>query len=626
MRAKNVAIAGFVLHIAAAFFLIFLGIYSNLQSLIFLCLLISGGGFIWVLLFVHIRQEFLARAEGQEIKDLSDKKPAGSRLFEDGSFESFSAQMRLSQMEKWFFPAASLLIAMYMTAIPILKFTNAIRLHEVVSQKGTLISGLGAAAIAFILFVFGKYAGGLGSVREWRLLRIGGALSVFCAIFSLVAACGAVMVHMGLPKVELFISYLIAITSGVLGIELAVNFILYLYKPKISSEEYHPPYESRLLTMLAKPTGAFETAAEALDYQFGFKISQTWFYRFIERAIAPLILFQIIAFYGLTCMVVVGPQEEAILERFGIPIEEPLEPGFHFKSPWPIEKVYKYPVRKIEMLSIGKGGHHKHEHKHEHGNVILWTKAHGHGEHYLIVASKEGSLETGKELEFVPVNLLNASVVLYYRISDLGDFLYLNADTVKVLESIASRELVRFVVSMDLFDIMGSGRLKASENLTVKISEACRKAKLGIEVLYVDFLNVHPPVSVAAAFEEVVGAIEEQHSSILSAEAYENRIVPLAKFQEVVLETNAQAYKFRRGLVASATAEQFKDQNEADRTLSKVYRIRKFLAVLEEGLKNTRKYVVPENPNAEQVIIVDVKEKLRPDLLDIDLTGTEEEQ
>lgn len=619
MRAKNVAIAGFVLHITAAFFLIFLGIYSGLQSLIFLCLLISGGGFIWFVLFVHIRQEFLAGAEQREIEAISDKKAEGARLFEDGSFESFSARMRLNQMEKWFLPAVSLLTAMYMTAIPILKFTNAIRLQEAVSGKGSLIAGLGAAAIAFVLFVFGKYAGGLGNVREWRLLRIGGAMSVFCAIFSLAAACGAVLVHMGLPKVELFISYLVAIVSGVLGIELAVNFVLYLYKPKIPAEVYHPPYESRLLRMLAKPTGAFKTAAEALDYQFGFQISQTWFYRFIERAIAPLILFQIIAFYGLTCMVVVGPQEEAILERFGIPIEEPLEPGFHFKSPWPIEKVYKYPVRKIEMLSIG---HHKHEHKHE--GAILWTKAHGHGEHYLISASKEGSSETGKELEFVPVNLLNAAVVLYYRISDLGDFLYLNADTVKALESIASRELVRFVVSMDLFDIMGAGRLKASENLTVRISEACRKAKLGIEVLYVNFENVHPPVNVAAAFEEVVGAIEEQHSSILSAEAYKNRIVPLAKSQEAVLKTNAQAYKFRRGLVASATAEQFKEQNEADRTLSKVYRIRKFLAVLEEGLKNTTKFVVPENPNAKQVIIVDMKEKLRPDLLDIDLTGTEE--
>ncbi len=122
----------------------------------------------------------------------------------------------------------------------------------------------------------------------------------------------------------------------------------------------------------------------------------------------------------------------------------------------------------------------------------------------------------------------------------------------------------------------------------------------------------------------MVGAIEEQHSTILAAEVYRNRIVPLAKSQEAVLKTNAQAYKFRRATVASATAEQFKEQNKADRTLSKVYRIRKFLTVLEEGLKNTRKYVVPENPNAKQVIIVDVKEKLRPDLLDIDLTGTEE--
>ena len=46
----------------------------------------------------------------------------------------------------------------------------------------------------------------------------------------------------------------------------------------------------------------------------------------------------------------------------------------------------------------------------------------------------------------------------------------------------------------------------------------------------------------------------------------------------------------------------------------------------EESLEDVNKYVVPEEAKAHQVTIVDMKETLRPELLDIDLTEMEEGQ
>ena len=260
----------------------------------------------------------------------------------------------------------------------------------------------------------------------------------------------------------------------------------------------------------------------------------------------------------------------------------------------------------------------------EREDVILWTKAHGHGMHHFIVATREAITDARKASEAVPVSLLSAEVVIHYRVNDLPTFLYKKAEPVKVLEALASREVVRFVVSVDLFDIIGPGRLEASRYLTEHIRECTGDAGLGIEILYAGFENVHPPVEVASAFQEVVGAIEEQHTKVLAAETYRNRVLPLAESEKIVLKTRAGAYRFRRGTVASGTIEQFKKQNEADKTLSRVYRIRRFLDTLEDGLKDTRKYIVPQRPNARQVTIVDLKEKLRPELLDMDLTGMEE--
>ncbi len=620
----KVAFFGFVLHIIFSCLSAFLGIWSGTQSPVLLSLLIFGSGLIWGVVFIHLRQKFLVTVEEDNVKALKEKAPKSSHLFEDESYDSFSAKVRLRQMERWFLPGVSLLIAFYMAAVPLLKFAGIFPLLEAGIGR-TAAAAAGVAGIAFVLFIFGRYASGLATAARWRLIEAGGAISILCAICSIAVSCGLVTIYLGLPKVEKFISFAIPLVAGILGIELVLNFILHIYRPRVPSLEYHPPYSSRMLRMLARPSGALKTVAEALDYQFGLEISQTWFYRFLERAIAPIILFQIIAFYGLTCIVVVNPEETAIVERFGSPADDILEPGLHFKLPWPVESVFKYPTRRIETVTIGVHGERgRHEAHGAHRDVILWTVEHGCGVNNLIVASSETVSGEREDLEAVPVNFLNTSVDIQYRINDLRTFLYKKQDPVKVLESIASRELVRFMVSVDLFDIMGPGRLQASKHLARRIADACEHAELGLEILYVGFENVHPPVEVAGAFEEVVGAIEEKHTSVLAAESYRNKIIPLAEYQEKVLKTEASAYKFRRQTVAGARAEQFMKQYSADKSCKKVYRMRKFLDALEEKLKNLRKYVVPEKAKAHQVTIVDMKEKLRPELLDIDLTEMEE--
>ena len=637
MRAKNVALVGFLFHGICGVLSGFLGVWAGVESLVFLCTLTSGAGLIWGLLFIHLRQLHLSAVEKAEVVELKAEvrttggKMPGSGLFEDSTYESFSSAARLRQMERWFIPGSSLLIAFYMLAVPLLKFflPQGVLQPDVfpvleVSVEKALISAVGIAGIAFVLFILGKYAGGLVAAGKWRLIEAGASLSIFCAIWSLAVSLGLVMIQMGLPKVEKFLSFIIPLVMGVLGIELVLNFILHIYRAGTAGEEYRPPYASRMLRMLARPGGVFKTVAGALDYQFGFKVSQTWFYRFLERAIAPLILFQLIAFYGMTCIVVINPEETAIVERFGVPGNE-LYPGIHFKLPWPVEKVFKYPTQRIRSMTIGVKG--------EVADVILWTVGHYHHEHNFIVASSEAvpaggdsplviARSVSDEAISVPVSFLSTCVEIQYRVNDLWTFLYEKAEPVQVLESIAFRELVHFLVSVDLFDIMGPGRLRASGHLKKRISEACRSEGLGIEILYAGFENVHPPVEVAGAFEEVVGAIEEKETKVLAAEAYRNRLLPIAEYERLVLAIRASAYKFSRETVAGARVEQFKKQMEADSVSSRVYHVRKFLDAIEDGLRGTRKYIVPEKISAKQVTIVDMKEKLRPGLLDIDLTDS----
>jgi transcription initiation factor IIE alpha subunit len=84
----------------------------------------------------------------------------------------------------------------------------------------------------------------------------------------------------------------------------------------------------------------------------------------------------------------------------------------------------------------------------------------------------------------------------------------------------------------------------------------------------------------------------------------------------------AQSYAFEKATLARATGERFDSQLKAYRASEEFYKLQQKLAVLEESLKNVRKFVVIADKNDTQVFTVDVQEKLTPSLYE--LSGLEE--
>ena len=118
---------------------------------------------------------------------------------------------------------------------------------------------------------------------------------------------------------EVAVTFIIPGIMALVGVELVLNLILDIYRPRVPGRERRPPYESRLLGLFAEPQGVLKTVAATLDYQFGFEVSETWFYHFMEKAILPLLLVQVVSLWLLTMIVVVNPNEVAFVEVFGKP-------------------------------------------------------------------------------------------------------------------------------------------------------------------------------------------------------------------------------------------------------------------------------------------------------------------
>ena len=557
-------------------------------------------------------REEIERLEYDEM--MRERKDAA--LFADTGDDTFIAKRAREQFERFFVPGFTILF--FSAQVSAVYF-----LWKWLTEAAT--PDLGKAAIAMmafatfslILFLLGKYASGVARMERQRLLRPGGAYLLLGSVICMLVVLAEAGAWFGFEGIDLQVGRVLVVFLGLAAAESLVNLVLEIYRPRTKGKEDRPLYESRLVGLLGQPAGLVSTAAQALDYQFGFKVSETWFYKFLEKALAWLILLQIGILMLSTTFVILEPHELALLERNGRPVASRgvLEPGLHFKLPWPIDHVYRYPANEIQSFHVG----YKVEDDRSEERTILWTVSHYQEEVNFLVASSEQ--ETGLDNEqTVPVNFLTAAIPVQYRINNLENWVYNHSDPQELMEEIGNREVVRYLVSVDILDIMSTGRLAAAEALKTRIQAKADEVELGVEVLFVGLQDIHPPVGdkavpVAASFEEVIGAVQEKEATILAAEGYAARVVPVAKAEAKKTMSDAAAFRKERIEGARAAAAQFKHQIRAMEASPDVYQKRKYFEVLGTSLNQIRKYViVPEQ--VEETFIMNLEDKIAYDLLD----------
>jgi len=670
-RPVHVALVSLILSIIFFGITFFLGRWSGFFAVSAVSWLILSVAFIWFVLCLQFYQRSLAEQEKLDASQLVRDKES-SAIFQARSERATllsMAQRRLEIFEKWFVPIFSALIAAYQIGIG-LYLLNAVGSAAENELKQPLLCGICMMAIAFISFLISRYATGMSAQPEWKPLRAGGSslLGVAVLCFALAVILALVYLFNFHTPVNV-IAMVIPALLVVLGVETALNLIMDIYRPRLKGRYSRSAFDSRLLGVINEPGGILRSAADAIDYQFGFKASQTWFYKLLEQAIVPLILFGGVTLYLLSSVVVVEPDEQAIIEHFGNPLNDAgqvriIDSGLALKWPWPIDIVYKYPTKMISEISIGfvpkvdpKTGEAERK-------PLLWGEKHYEEEYQLLVASEQ--IGTGSMAGTVPVSLVIAAVPVQYRIKDLYSYIYNHNEPVKLLESICYRELTKFAASAKIEtgdqqdnedNLLGTGRAKAGRILTERVQNAVNEQDLGIEVVFVGLQGIHPPPEVAADYQKVIGAVQKKQALILNAQAERNKTLgPIVgsvdkteklyelwlKYQQAedtdsledierlvkqldhsfeeakgnIFKTlrESQSYAFKKEVLARATGDRFAEQLKAYRAAPEIYLQEQRLSMLEETLDDIRKYVVVADQNDTQITIIDLQEKLAPSI------------
>jgi membrane protease subunit HflK len=669
-KARTVSLIALILSFAFFVFTLFFSAYVGVQAMYVLSWVILAGTLVWLVLLIQFHQRSLAEQEKLDMTQLSKSQSQDTIFSGRGDRMALMAvhQKRLKFLEKWIVPITAVVIAVYEIVIGLMLFqrvTDPVK-SAMWEYKNPLLGAVLMAGISFVCFLFSRYATGMSSQTEWKPLRAGGGYLLLTAVLGFFLAISLGFAHFNYDQGLLILRYVLPWVLVVLGAEILLNSILDIYRPRVAGQYNRASFDSRLLGVFNEPGGILHTVAHTIDYQFGFKVSQTWFYRLLEKAIMPLILFAIVVLYLLSSVIVVGPGEAAVIECFGTPVRD-AGPGLHFKWPWPIEVTYLYPTKEIQQVAIG----YKESEADKKKKSFFWGEKHYEEEYDLLVA-----VETTAEQDeqgAVPVSVVQANVPIQYRISNLNNFLYKHKNVAPMLEAICYRELTRYAVSAKIEfsepgdrsgsgSLLGAGRFAAAQELRQRIQEAANAAEVGIEVVFLGLQGVHPPAEVAKEYEEVVASVQKKQATVLSAQAEKNKILTelggsigevdtlynlaiayerskeqgdeartqaLEEQLQAVLKTvkgkvyqtrrQAEGDAFERIHLAKGEAKQFEGQLKGYRASPEIYMKLQRLLMLEEALENIRKYVVVAEKEDAEVYIVDLQEKLTPSIYDMDL-------
>ena len=507
--------------------------------------------------------------------------------------------------------------------------------------SGNALNAALLSAIMMLLSVFsGAFFVGQSRGRSFRWLRPVGAWLVTGFAVMFVSTITALFAHNNHLEVDAYAARVIFWIFAVLGVEFITNFIIEFYRPR-TMRESRPIFESRLLALFTEPGGVMRNIASALDYQFGFQVSGTWLYSFMERSFFPLLIVWAAILWGFTMVHEIGPSEVGVKENLGrITSEELLEPGIYWTLPWPFGTVKQFSCTDLQQVVIGEL-HDKNEETAQpaddgHGHtapkptkktglsqVVLWTTAHGSDDNNFIVAVPPEDGKAVSEADGASISFVRMVIPIDYRIRRDGvmDYAYRNADPVTTLKRIGEQAATEYLASSSMMEVMSTHRLQTEKEMKERIQKLADQHSLGIDIVAVTILDSHPPVEkVAPAYQNVIGAMEEMETKILEAETYAVKTVPEAESKALRIKVEAESYSHMIKTVSAAESSRFTTQLSTYRVMPAMFKLKTYLDFLEKECQGIRKFIVASGLS-DEIYELNFEQKERLDLIDTDITA-----
>lgn len=549
-RATNVAILGVVFQSVATAALLIYGSAGNDPAAFTAGLFAAIGILAWIVLGIVYDQHRRERIEAIESENFAADNLVGSSVFEGEADNLNVAARRLETMQRVLVPVVSLVIGAALVGLGISRFFGG---TEAAIPDGFAAPPQGAWAIAIGLalaalgFVFARFVSGMAKTREWSMLNGGAAFAVGTSLAGVVLTIAHTAEQVGSDNPLRLLYVALPIAMVILGGEVFLNFLLDLYRPRKQGEAVRPAFDSRLLGFVAAPDQIAESISDAINYQLGFDVTSSWFYRLLSRWVFGIGLLGLLVLWGLTSLRVVEPHQRALHLRFGEPIAE-LSPGLHLTAPWPIDEVIVPDYIRTEVVGEGlaetileRTAMGKRElqlgsspRPDDADAPTLWSSANTRpGLKQFIVQPDLSLIEDDRAGIGSGLSLVSIELPLYYSVreGELQNYLTLGPDAAtrdRILEAIAERETIRYLGSLQVSEVLGPRRNEIAQELEQRIGRAFaalnpdpetgEPAGAGVEIWFVTIEGATPPPNAVTAFESVIEARAKSSTQLAKAQ------------------------------------------------------------------------------------------------------------
>jgi len=255
-----------------------------------------------------------------------------------------------------------------------------------------------------------------------------------------------------------------------------------------------------------------------------------------------VLLLALVALYLLTGLAQVGPEERAVVRRFGEVVARP-GPGLWIGFPWGIDRVDRVPVRTARQLRIGYEPE---------GQDIALT-------------SPPGQMLTGDQ------NLVNVQIVLDYAVgesdSDLDDYVLQRNQVDAVLAREVESLTGEWLAGRPVDEVLLTGNAALPAWLAARLPDRVAANRLGVRLQRVSVGSLSAPEEVRASFEAVnaaqTGIRTREHQARQDADQRRRT----AEADRYRMEQEAAAYREEQLRLASADASAFRDRLEQYRRM-----------------------------------------------------------
>jgi modulator of FtsH protease HflK len=547
-RGTRTSLLGLVIQLGMALALLGYGFLGGDAAARMASVFALAGVPVWLTLAVLFDQHRRERIEAIESESFAASDAATASVFEQAE-DIHVAAKRLRGMYRFLLPAVSLTVAALLIGYGLWRFNTARNGLESFVAPARL-RGWGIAislVVAFVGFMFARYCSALSRERVWANLRGGAGFAVGTALFGLALGVAHFVVLVGAPSSILkYLTVVFPAAMVLLGGEIVLNFVFEMYRPRKAGELPRPAFDSWLLGLVAAPDRIAQRLGEALNYQLGYDVSGSWFFKLLgrttRRVLVPL---AIVVVWGLTGLVVIRPHERAMVLRFGDYSRE-IGPGLHVKYPWPIETVdipvytrrnaqgkvefKSRTVTGVRSIDIGTPPPPA-------GKAVLWGNDHALEEvFFLVQPEKAGAAqEDGEEGAGIELAMVAAELPLHYAVDDVQAYDRLAPPEMRddLLKSVAQRAAMQYLATRTVGDMLSGRQTELQEQVRQRIERAfidlnpLQNGKPVVQVLYVGLHGVHPHKDTVMAFEQVVGQEQKFQAQLKDAEGNAIRVLTL---------------------------------------------------------------------------------------------------